>query len=167
MSKETNLIIRMNEATKNGFNELAARNGLTMSAVINSLVLDMLNEDKIPSNINKYVGPHCDLKYKILTVSEIKELIIKAIHSSNNQDKIIRVFLFGSYSRGEANEESDIDIRIETTQNFSLFDLSRLHADMVSISHKEVDIATQDPKEMDQAFYNVIRKEEMLIYERT
>ena len=36
---------------------------------------------------------------------------------------VLKAWLFGSYSRGEENEDSDIDLRVEHINNFDLFDL--------------------------------------------
>ena len=167
MNKQSNLILRINKTTKKDFNDLADRNGLSMSAILNALILDMINKDKLPSTIDKYLHGYVDYKYKVLTIDEIKHFLLMAIKSSELEDKITKVYLFGSYARGEATETSDIDIRIETTNDFSLFDLSRFHQDIVAFSCKSVDVATQDPEDMDPDFYNEIRKEEFCIYERT
>lgn len=50
--------------------------------------------------------------------------------------------LFGSVARGEATEDSDIDILVEFGDNGSLFGFLRLKTKLQDILHKEVDLVT-------------------------
>jgi hypothetical protein len=54
------------------------------------------------------------------------------------------VYVFGSYARGEATEDSDIDILIDKTGSKvkSLFDLGGLYNDLSEDFEKKVDIVT-------------------------
>ena len=52
---------------------------------------------------------------------------------------ILELGLFGSYSRGEANEESDIDIVINTTEP-DIFKLVHIREELENILSKGVDI---------------------------
>ena len=56
---------------------------------------------------------------------EIIEIIKKYF---NNDKKILKAWLFGSFSRGENDYKSDIDIMIQVTEDsrFSLFDLAEI-----------------------------------------
>jgi predicted nucleotidyltransferase len=60
-----------------------------------------------------------------LSRSEIIEIIKKYF---NNDKKILKAWLFGSFSRGENDYKSDIDIMIQVTDDsrFSLFDLAEI-----------------------------------------
>ena len=52
---------------------------------------------------------------------------------------IPEIGLFGSYSRGEANEESDIDIVINTTEP-DIFNIVHIREELENILSKGVDI---------------------------
>ena len=80
-----------------------------------------------------------------------KEIILnklKEINPSIEQDGIKLLGLFGSYSRNEANENSDIDILIETTPIFleknrglkAFLKLEELKNNLENIFQKNVDI---------------------------
>ena len=62
----------------------------------------------------------------IYTVDEIKQRVEPVAKKYD----IEKVYLFGSYARGDATEESDIDLRIDGDQKIrSLIDLSGLFLD--------------------------------------
>lgn len=80
-----------------------------------------------------------------------KEIILnklKEINPSIEKDGIKLLGLFGSYSRDEANENSDIDILIETTPFFleknrglkAFLKLEELKNNLESIFAKNIDI---------------------------
>lgn len=96
---------------------------------------------------------------KILSVDEIK----KSVASICQRYGINRAYLFGSYSRNEATENSDVDIRIEKGNLRGLFALSGFRLDLVDALQKEVDIVSQLPDIKD--FTDGMKKDEVLIYE--
>ncbi len=55
---------------------------------------------------------------------------------------VIRASLFGSYARGENNENSDIDLIIQLNETKNLFDLAEIKADLEDKFHKKVDVLT-------------------------
>ena len=55
---------------------------------------------------------------------------------------VIRSSIFGSYARGEENEESDIDLLVELPKGKSLLDLVRLQRKLGEILIKKVDLLT-------------------------
>ena len=87
---------------------------------------------------------------------------IKAIYGST----LVKIILFGSYARGEETEESDIDIRVEADRGLGLIDIGNMRLDIVEATGKEVDLLAVHPENMDPAFYQNIRKDEICIYER-
>ena len=54
-----------------------------------------------------------------------------------------KLYIFGSYSRGEATKDSDIDIIIEKGELRTLLELASLQNDLITILKKEVDILTE------------------------
>ena len=75
-------------------------------------------------------------------------------------------WLFGSYSRGEENPDSDVDIlvRYDDTNKISLFTISRSMCSLSKILNRKVDLVEEDsllPFAASGAFHDRI-----LIYER-
>ena len=75
------------------------------------------------------------------------------------------VSVFGSYSRGSASENSDVDLKIEKGRLRSLFQLSGFRLAVEDALHLPVDMVTSDSSDPD--FLEIIRKEEVLLYRNT
>ena len=76
----------------------------------------------------------------MLTIDEIRsriEPIARKYHLN-------AVYLFGSYARNEATEESDVDLLIDRDNSSlcSLFDMGGLYNDLQEVLDVEVDIVT-------------------------
>lgn len=84
---------------------------------------------------------------------------------------ISKVYLFGSYARGEATEESDVDLLIDARNICGLFALGGVYADLEEALNKEIDLVTieaLDERKDDPLtirFVKEISGEEKLIYE--
>ena len=75
-----------------------------------------------------------------------------------------RVYLFGSYARGVANADSDIDLRIDKGHLRGLFQLAGFQQDIQEQLGAKVDVLTT--QSMDKAFLQNIRDEEVKLYDR-
>ena len=73
-----------------------------------------------------------------------------------------RIYLFGSYARGSASPDSDIDLRIDKGAIRGMFALSGLRIDLLEKLQKDVDLLTTES--LDDDFLNKIMSEEILIY---
>ena len=100
---------------------------------------------------------------KIYTIDEIKE-ILSPIAASHG---IKKVFLFGSYARGDAPAESDIDIRIDAPSIETLFQMGALYADLEDAFGKSFDLITNTSLKYnhDNMFLRNMRKDEKIIYD--
>ena len=78
-----------------------------------------------------------------------------------------RIYLFGSYARGDATSGSDVDLRIDKGRIRGLFALSGLHLALEDRLGVKVDLLASDS--LDGEFLESIRAEEVLLYagERT
>jgi len=72
--------------------------------------------------------------------------------------------LFGSYARGEATDDSDVDILIDRGEIRSGFVLGGLYADLRDSLGKELDMVTTQAADAD--FLDGIHGDEVLLYER-
>lgn len=86
-----------------------------------------------------------------------------AVSSLGSQYGAERIYLFGSYARGDADENSDIDLRIDkgTIRGWAL---GGLLVDLEESLHKKIDLLTTGSLSSD--FLAEIQKEEVLLYEQ-
>ena len=74
-----------------------------------------------------------------MTRSEILDILKKYKHENAGKYGIYNLGLFGSYSKDEERDESDIDIIIETTEP-DLFKLIHIKDELEQLLHKTIDI---------------------------
>ena len=99
----------------------------------------------------------------IYTIEEIKRRVLPVIQKYN----IPALYLFSSYARGEATEESDLDFLVDTTGTrlTSLLSLGELYCDLEEIFQKEIDLVTmrsvmqKSQTESDCSFRDTVMKE--------
>ncbi|MBC8560776.1 nucleotidyltransferase family protein [Fumia xinanensis] len=104
---------------------------------------------------------------KIYTIDEIRDIVTPIAKHHH----VSKMYLFGSYARGEADASSDIDLRIDAANLRSLFALGGLYADLEEALNKSLDLVTteslrankHDP--MTRKMIRNIRKDERLLYE--
>ena len=75
-----------------------------------------------------------------------------------------RLYLFGSYARGDNSESSDIDFRIENGRVKGL-QMAFLHDELEDALHRPVYLLATVA--LNEAFLASIRKEEKLLYEQS
>jgi len=110
------------------------------------------NERRELSRLKKYT------RY-IYTIEEIKNIVTPIAQSYG----VDRVYLFGSYARGDAVWNSDLDFRIDSGKIRTLFDLGGFYSDLEEQLRKPIDIVTTDALSDD--FNSEIKSEEVIIYE--
>jgi len=66
------------------------------------------------------------------------------ISELREQYLVDRLGVFGSFARGEANEESDVDILVEFTEMVGIFHFIDLQDHLAQILERKVDLATPD-----------------------
>lgn len=96
---------------------------------------------------------------KIYSVDEIRNSVREIAELYG----VERVSLFGSYARGEARQDSDIDLRIDKGRIRGLFQLSGFHQDLEEKLKVNVDVLTTES--LSNQFLAEISKEEIIIYE--
>jgi predicted nucleotidyltransferase len=92
------------------------------------------------------------------TIDEIKE-IVTILAARYGAD---RIYLFGSYARGDANKDSDIDLRIDKGAIRGL-QMGGLAADLEDALGIPVDLVPTGS--LDSKFLNSISDDEVLLYE--
>lgn len=94
------------------------------------------------------------------TIDEIKEKTVPVAKEFGIQ----RMYLFGSYARGEANDDSDVDIYIDKGNLKSLIQYYNFVAEIEQTLGCHVDVVTTGIQ--DKTFLRAIMKDGVLLYER-
>ena len=95
---------------------------------------------------------------KIYTVDEIRNIVTPIAMKHG----VASLYLFGSYARGEASADSDVDFLMDGGEICSLYQLSAFRLDLEEALGKPVDLLTMGHN--DQGFIHKIRKDEVMIY---
>lgn len=96
---------------------------------------------------------------KVYSIEEIKSLVAPIARDFG----VERIYLFGSYARGEATPESDLDFRIDKGRVCGL-QFAGLNLALSDKLRKPVDLVTT--KSLDAHFLSEISPEEVMIYEQ-
>ena len=101
-------------------------------------------------------------KKDVITMTDIhtiKETITPIARSYG----VKRIYLFGSYAKGSANENSDIDLLVEKGKPMSLLTLSGMRQSVQEALDLSVDLVTTTG--IEDEFYKEIAGTEILLYE--
>ena len=98
---------------------------------------------------------------KVYTTEEIK----KIVEPIAREYGVKRLSLFGSYARGNAGPDSDMDLRlIDSGETMGLFELSGFQLDLQDRLGIKVDVIACAPSAKE--FLNEIKGDEVIIYEQ-
>jgi len=92
------------------------------------------------------------------------EVIKKAVIQYCTKYPIKQIGLFGSYARGEADEDSDIDLIVEFEDKVSLMKVLGLKTRLEADLRKRVDLVEPDSVDADLA--NEIARDMVVLYEK-
>ncbi len=98
-----------------------------------------------------------EVNKNIFTIKDI-ETLIKPIAEKY---KVKEIYLFGSYARGEANENSDLDFLVFGGENFKPTMIFSLAEDLRDVLKKDVDVYEITEINKDSDFYHTIMKERL------
>ncbi len=93
------------------------------------------------------------------SMEELAQLIAPVVSMYD----VDRVYVFGSYARGDANARSDIDLRIDADR-LRTFDLCGLMVRLEEALGMQVDVIPTDSMSLE--FLDSVRREEVMVYER-
>lgn len=97
---------------------------------------------------------------KRYSLEELKEIIAPIAEKYH----ISKVYLFGSFARGDYDEQSDIDLRIEKGELRGMFALCGFYTEVADALQMNVDVLTTGS--LDGDFLRKIEKDEVVLYAR-
>lgn len=99
----------------------------------------------------------------MLTTEQIKQTV-----SEYFKDKPVkRVYLFGSYARGEANEESDVDLLVDLDyEKGSGWQFFGWDEELKKIMRRKVDVVSSGGLRQDRLFTRFVEEQKVLVYAR-
>ena len=99
----------------------------------------------------------------VYTIDDLRRIIAPIAE----QYGLRAVYVFGSYARGEANADSDIDLLVDLTGTNirSLFALGSVYCDLESALGKSIDLIPVSKSASDELFRNTVQTERVRIYD--
>jgi uncharacterized protein len=90
---------------------------------------------------------------------------IALIHTFFSKQPVLKAYLFGSYSRGEGTENSDIDLLVELDYSHPIgLEFIQMQLDLQALLSKKVDLISA--KGLSKYIQPIIEREKELIYAR-
>ena len=99
-----------------------------------------------------------DEDHSILTIAKITEIVTDTLSHYH----VEYCYLFGSYAKGKAKENSDVDLLVAT--DITGMDFFGLAEDLRENLHKRVDLLNLDQLDNNRALLNDILKDGIKIY---
>jgi len=90
---------------------------------------------------------------------------IQSIQKYFSTQPVLKAYLFGSYSRNEANQNSDIDVLVDLDYSKSVgLEFVQMQIDLQELFSQKVDLVSS--RGLSKFIKPIIEKEKKLIYER-
>lgn len=99
------------------------------------------------------------MKNEILTLEKIADVVRPIVIKYNIEE----ICLFGSYARGEATSESDLDFLVFGGEQFRLTMIFAIAEELRAAFGKKVDVFEINEVNRDSVFYQAIMKERVQI----
>lgn len=113
--------------------------------------------------VRKYERLQNQIDNEPLTITEITRLVNDAM-----RNRSAKVYLFGSYARGQATKHSDIDLVVDSSDKFLSLELMGAIEELIGneIDYKCQAITMSQLTKADDEFRHSVEKDMVLIYEK-
>jgi len=130
----------MNKNKENYINQYNKENYKMYQFRIRRSDIELIDKLDNVSSRNSYITNLIsnDINPQVLTIKQIKERIKPIMEKHHIKD----VYLFGSYARGEANKDSDVDIYCERGDVDTLYKAFDFDEELEKALGKKVDVVT-------------------------
>ena len=96
---------------------------------------------------------------------KLNDAKINAIKDFFSKQPVLKAYLFGSYSRGEQNDQSDIDLLVELDYSQPVgLEFIQMQIDLQNLLNQKVDLVSA--RGLSKYIKPIIEKEKQLIYAR-
>ena len=95
----------------------------------------------------------------VFTLTDIANLIKPIVRKY----EVKEIYLFGSYARGDADEDSDLDFLVFGGENFKLTMIFALAEELRETLKKNVDVFEINEINKDSDFYNTIMRDRLFV----
>ena len=95
----------------------------------------------------------------VFTLTDIANLIKPIVRKYGVKE----IYLFGSYARGDADEDSDLDFLVFGGENFKLTMIFAFAEELRETLKKNVDVFEINEINKDSDFYNTIMRERLFV----
>lgn len=119
MQKNSFISVRVSKETKDQAEKTLNAFGYTLSSYINVMLKEVAQNGYPQLEVMRALAKEKKAQ-SLLTFEEIKTLVSSL---AAQEEKVAKVYLFGSYSRGEATPKSDVDLHVISDQGMSLTEL--------------------------------------------
>ena len=92
------------------------------------------------------------------------DVIRAKVGEASSEYDIVKVYLFGSYARGEASEASDVDLCLETGPSFSLLNAGALSLELERELEAPIELVTE--RSLHPFVREGMLRDRVLLYER-
>jgi len=137
------------------------KDDLLVAWLSDKLVYELADEDlalKALQVAEEYIAY---MAFKKIDRNEIRKQLTVGI---SKFEKIRKAWIYGSFSREDDGSKSDIDIAIETSDNFSYFDLAEVQYRLEKLVSRKVDVGFMDS--FKPYIFEHIKPDLKLIYEK-
>jgi predicted nucleotidyltransferase len=114
---------------------------LLVSWLSDKLVYELEDEDLALKALQLAEEKVAYVAFKKIDRNEIRKQLIEGIAKFK---KIRKAWIYGSFSREDDGPKSDIDIAIETSDDFSYFDLADVQFQLEKLVKRQVDVGFMD-----------------------
>ena len=126
------------------------------------------NDDAYGSKLKRQmfiniINDHCEITETkgLLTIEQIKDSL-KEVFNNEYEGKIEFCYLFGSYAKGYAKEDSDVDLCVSTS--LTGLDFVGLSEDIRNVLHKKIDLIRFSNLKDNLELINEIMKDGVKLY---
>jgi uncharacterized protein len=159
--KDDNILFRIDKESKETAQKVCAESGVSLSLVLTMVVREIARKKSIPA-VYLFKAKGLERSDGVLSFDFINA-IVQTVVRKYSKEEIKAIYLFGSYARGEATDQSDVDFLIEPGEKLDYFKLGGLNEELREKLHRDVDTALipgLSPEILGEA-----NKDKILLYE--
>jgi addiction module RelB/DinJ family antitoxin len=162
MAKRQRINIRIDDAIKDDATKVASLYGFSLSSLLNAFLIQIAQTGNIPLSLERKAKLSSKGPSGIVRYSKIASLLVD-VASQYNGDQIKEVYLFGPYSRGEANSKTQIDFYLIPGMKMTQKLISEFETTLSNLLKRPVNVVASDDI-ISHDIRNSIDKEKVLLY---